>query len=78
VLETGRGPGSPPRTAGPVRREASAFDRSVHGISWVLIRFMLLTPPLVLMANAALRGRGLETLPFAVAVAVGLTPRCSR
>ncbi|MFF9125139.1 magnesium-translocating P-type ATPase [Streptomyces sp. NPDC014889] len=60
---TGRG------RAGP-----SAFDRSVRGISWVLIRFMLLTPPLVLMANAALRGRGLETLPFAVAVAVGLTP----
>ncbi|MEU2435504.1 magnesium-translocating P-type ATPase [Streptomyces rubradiris] len=56
------------------RREAGAFDRSVHGISWILIRFMLLTPPLVLMANAALRGRGLETLPFAVAVAVGLTP----
>ncbi|WP_055558041.1 magnesium-translocating P-type ATPase [Streptomyces sp. NBRC 110028] len=63
--------------AGHVRtrhRAASAFDRSVQGISWVLIRFMLLTPPLVLMANAALRGRGLETLPFAVAVAVGLTP----
>ncbi|MEU6660313.1 magnesium-translocating P-type ATPase [Streptomyces sp. NPDC046821] len=58
--------------AGP--RTPTAFDRSVHGISWVLIRFMLLTPPLVLMANAALRGRGLETLPFAVAVAVGLTP----
>ncbi|MFF8394005.1 magnesium-translocating P-type ATPase [Streptomyces sp. NPDC016172] len=55
-------------------REGGAFDRSVHGISWVLIRFMLLTPPLVLMANAALRDRGLETLPFAVAVAVGLTP----
>ncbi|MFF3920681.1 magnesium-translocating P-type ATPase [Streptomyces sp. NPDC001852] len=60
------------RTAG--RPEPSAFDRSVHGVSWILIRFMLLTPPLVLMANAALRGRGLETLPFAVAVAVGLTP----
>ncbi len=56
------------------RPEPSAFDRSVHGVSWILIRFMLLTPPLVLMANAALRGRGLETLPFAVAVAVGLTP----
>ncbi|MFI0878862.1 magnesium-translocating P-type ATPase [Streptomyces parvus] len=56
------------------QRDASAFDRSVRGISWTLIRFMLLTPPLVLMANAALRGRGLETLPFAVAVAVGLTP----
>ncbi|MFI2236937.1 magnesium-translocating P-type ATPase [Streptomyces chrestomyceticus] len=55
-------------------RPTSAFDRSVNGVSWTLIRFMLLTPPLVLMANAALRGRGLETLPFAVAVAVGLTP----
>ncbi|MEW2489067.1 magnesium-translocating P-type ATPase [Streptomyces sp. NPDC048411] len=52
----------------------SAFDRDVHGIAWILIRFMLLTPPLVLMANAALRDRGLETLPFAVAVAVSLTP----
>ncbi|MFB7597152.1 magnesium-translocating P-type ATPase [Streptomyces sp. NPDC056160] len=56
------------------RPRTSAFDRSVHGISWLLIRFMLLTPPLVLTANAALRGRGLETLPFAVAVAVGLSP----
>lgn len=60
---------------GPARqRRETAFDRSVHGISWALIRFALLTPPLVLMANAALRGRGLETLPFAVAVAVGMTP----
>ncbi|MEU0675340.1 magnesium-translocating P-type ATPase [Streptomyces sp. NPDC006172] len=59
---------------GSGRSERSAFDRSVHGVSWILIRFMLLTPPLVLAADAALRGRGLETLPFAVAVAVGLTP----
>ncbi|MBV1948001.1 magnesium-translocating P-type ATPase [Streptomyces sp. BV129] len=58
----------------PFRRGPSAFDRSVHGISWVLVRFMLLTPPLVLMAGAALHGRGTQTLPFAVAVAVGLTP----
>ncbi|WP_369252096.1 magnesium-translocating P-type ATPase [Streptomyces sp. R41] len=74
--------GDPAHSDSPLHREpsanagasASAFDRSVHGISWVLIRFMLLTPPLVLMADAALRGRGVETLPFAVAVAVGLTP----
>ena len=59
---------------GVVRREGSAFDRSLYGVSWVLIRFMLLAPPLVLMASAALRGQGPETLPFAVAVAVGLTP----
>jgi Mg2+-importing ATPase len=58
----------------PEAREPSAFDRSVHGIARVLVRFMLLTPPLVLMAGAALRGRGLQTLPFAVSVAVGLTP----
>ncbi|MFH9431056.1 magnesium-translocating P-type ATPase [Streptomyces sp. NPDC017615] len=58
----------------PFRRGPSAFDRSVRGISWVLVRFMLLTPPLVLMAGAALHGRGTQTLPFAVAVAVGLTP----
>ncbi|MER8010018.1 HAD-IC family P-type ATPase [Streptomyces sp. NPDC094149] len=89
VLETGprtrlgaahdAGPRAAPRrragrSGGTVPPEAGSFDRSVHGISWVLIRFMLLTPPLVLMAGAALRGRGLETLPFAVAVAVGLTP----
>ncbi|GAA2775133.1 magnesium-translocating P-type ATPase [Streptomyces showdoensis] len=60
--------------AAPGGRRDSAFDQAVHGISWTLIRFMLLTPPLVLMAGAALHGRGLETLPFAVAVAVGLTP----
>ncbi|GLW97670.1 magnesium-translocating P-type ATPase [Microtetraspora sp. NBRC 16547] len=52
----------------------SSFDRSVNGISWLLIRFMLLIPPVVLVADAAVRGRGLATLPFAVAVAVGLTP----
>ncbi|MFE7711061.1 magnesium-translocating P-type ATPase [Streptomyces sp. NPDC057486] len=56
------------------KRRGSNFDQAVQGISWTLIRFMLLTPPLVLMAGAALHGRGLETLPFAVAVAVGLTP----
>ncbi|MER5431437.1 magnesium-translocating P-type ATPase [Streptomyces sp. NPDC002588] len=74
VLTTGARTRFAAALGGPPRREPSAFDRSVHGISWVLIRFMLLTPPLVLMANAALRGRGLTTLPFAVAVAVGLTP----
>ncbi|MEU9884849.1 magnesium-translocating P-type ATPase [Sphaerisporangium sp. NPDC051011] len=56
------------------RRAASAFDRSVNGISWSLVRFMVLIPPLALIVNVVLRGRGLEALPFAVAVAVGLTP----
>ncbi|UQI47941.1 HAD-IC family P-type ATPase [Streptomyces sp. HU2014] len=60
---------------GPERTRAPRpFDRSVNGIAWTLVRFMLLTAPVVLIAGALLRGRGLETLPFAVAVAVGLTP----
>ncbi|MGA5757126.1 HAD-IC family P-type ATPase [Nonomuraea bangladeshensis] len=55
-------------------RRTSAFDRSVYGLSWVLVRGMLVIPPVALVANAVLRGKGLEALPFAVAVAVGLTP----
>ncbi|MEU8582146.1 magnesium-translocating P-type ATPase [Streptomyces abikoensis] len=65
--DTGPGPGGRGRLPRP-------FDRSVNGIAWTLIRFMLLTAPLVLLADALVRGRGLATLPFAVAVAVGLTP----
>ncbi|WP_433544204.1 magnesium-translocating P-type ATPase (plasmid) [Streptomyces sp. CA-294286] len=74
VLATGADTHFAAARGAPRRPVVSAFDRSVRGISWTLVRFMLLTPPLVLLANAALRGRGLETLPFAVAVAVGLTP----
>ncbi|MEV3981671.1 magnesium-translocating P-type ATPase [Nonomuraea sp. NPDC049758] len=55
-------------------RGRSAFDQSVNGISWILVRLMLVVPPVALVAGAVLRDRGLEALPFAVAVAVGLTP----
>lgn len=76
VVATGAGTvlsGALPR-AGGRPRPPSPFDRSVNGIAWTLIRLTLLIAPLVLIAGALLRGRGLETLPFAVAVAVGLTP----
>ncbi|MEV0627940.1 HAD-IC family P-type ATPase [Nonomuraea wenchangensis] len=59
---------------GRAGRRTSAFDRSVYGLSWVLVRGMLVIPPVALVANAVLRGKGLEAAPFAVAVAVGLTP----
>ncbi|WP_372509589.1 magnesium-translocating P-type ATPase [Streptomyces humicola] len=59
---------------GLARRRVSAFDRSVNGVSWTLIRFMALTVALVLTACAMVTGRGLEMLPFAVALAVGMTP----
>ncbi|WEH26168.1 HAD-IC family P-type ATPase [Streptomyces sp. AM 3-1-1] len=55
-------------------RPASAFAASVRGVAWTLVRFMLLVPPLVLCADALAQGQGAQTLPFAVAVAVGLTP----
>ncbi|MBH1937069.1 magnesium-translocating P-type ATPase [Streptomyces sp. AV19] len=64
----------PDSRRGARERRTTPFDRSVNGIAWTLVRFMLLTAPLVLVASALLRGRGMETLPFAVAVAVGLTP----
>ncbi|MDF5753603.1 magnesium-translocating P-type ATPase [Spongiactinospora sp. TRM90649] len=55
-------------------RARPAFDRAVDGISWLLVRFMLLVPPVALVADAIVQGRGLEAVPFIVAVAVGLTP----
>ncbi|AEW95788.1 MULTISPECIES: magnesium-translocating P-type ATPase [Streptomycetaceae] len=58
----------------PEGRRSGAFDACVNSISWTLIRFMLLAAPLVLATGALMRGRGLEIWPFAVAVAVGLTP----
>ncbi|MDT0450994.1 magnesium-translocating P-type ATPase [Streptomyces hesseae] len=80
VVATGRDTvlsGALPASGGDTnkgKRLLRPFDRSVNGIAWTLIRFMLLTAPLVLLADALVRGRGLATLPFAVAVAVGLTP----
>ncbi|MFC5146359.1 HAD-IC family P-type ATPase [Streptomyces aureoversilis] len=65
-------PGVLPQDRG--RRLPGPFDRSVNGIAWTLVRCMLLVAPLVLVTSALVRGRGMETLPFAVAVAVGLTP----
>ncbi|WP_016906302.1 magnesium-translocating P-type ATPase [Streptomyces xiaopingdaonensis] len=56
------------------RRGGGAFDRAVSQVAWMLMRFMLLLPPAALLVDALLRGRGLATLPFAVAVAVALTP----
>ncbi|WP_432106737.1 magnesium-translocating P-type ATPase [Streptomyces sp. AA1529] len=56
------------------RPRQSAFDRALHGTAWILVRFMLLTPPVVLAADAAVSGRGVAILPFAIAVAVSLTP----
>jgi Mg2+-importing ATPase len=56
------------------RSRERPFDRSVKGVSWLLVRLMALVPPLVLAAGAVLHRSSPESPAFAVAVAVGLTP----
>ncbi|GAB1817636.1 magnesium-translocating P-type ATPase [Herbidospora sp. RD11066] len=69
--------GAATRLAGTGRRAAvrtTPFRHSVNGISWMLVRLTLLIPPIALLLNALVHDRGPEALPFALAVAVGLTP----
>jgi len=56
------------------RRPATAFDRGVNSVSWLLIRFMLVMVPIVLLLNGYSKGDWGDALLFALAVAVGLTP----
>ncbi|WP_092878838.1 magnesium-translocating P-type ATPase [Izhakiella capsodis] len=55
-------------------RPQTAFDRGVNSVSKLLIRFMLVMVPIVLLINGFTRSDWGETLMFALAVAVGLTP----
>lgn len=56
------------------QRAATAFDRGVNSVSWLLIRFMALMVPVVLLLNGFTKGDWLDASLFALAVAVGLTP----
>ena len=56
------------------QRAATAFDRGVNSVSWLLIRFMALMVPVVLLLNGFTKGDWLDATLFALAVAVGLTP----
>ncbi|TNV17336.1 magnesium-translocating P-type ATPase [Buttiauxella sp. B2] len=55
-------------------RSQTAFDRGVNSVSWLLIRFMLVMVPVVFMINGVMKGDWWDSLLFAMAVAVGLTP----
>src|SRR5215475_4797131 len=52
----------------------TSFDIGINRVSWMLIRFLLVMTPLVFLINAITKGELLESLLFAVSVAVGLTP----
>ncbi|WP_198168081.1 magnesium-translocating P-type ATPase [Herbidospora yilanensis] len=69
--------GAATRLAGAGRAaivRVTPFRHSVNGISWMLVRLTVLIPPVALLANALVHDRGPAALPFALAVAVGLTP----
>jgi P-type Mg2+ transporter len=57
------------------KRAPTSFDRGVNGVSWLLIRFMLVMVPLVFLINGLTKGNWVGAFFFAVAVAVGLTPQ---
>lgn len=56
------------------KRAPTSFDRGVNGISWLLIRFMLVMVPLVFIINGWSKGNWVEAFFFGLSVAVGLTP----
>jgi Mg2+-importing ATPase len=58
----------------PYPRGRTTFDRDVRGISWTLIRFMLLGVVLVLAVTDFHRDTWLQSCLYAVTVAVGLIP----
>ncbi len=55
-------------------RPLTSFDKGISKVSWMLIRFLMVMTPLVLLINGISKGDWLESLLFAVSVAVGLTP----
>ena len=57
-------------------RVPTQFQQGINRVSWVLIRFMLVMAPIVMLINGFTKGDWLEALLFALAIAVGLTPRC--
>ena len=55
-------------------RSLTSFDKGISKVSWMLIRFLMVMTPLVFLINGISKGDWLESLLFAVSVAVGLTP----
>ncbi|HCC36141.1 MAG TPA: magnesium-translocating P-type ATPase [Treponema sp.] len=52
----------------------TSFEKGVHSVSWILIRFMLVMTPVVFLVNGLTKGDWPEAFLFALSVAVGLTP----
>jgi Mg2+-importing ATPase len=55
-------------------RPLTSFDKGISKVSWMLVYFLMVMTPLVFLINGISKGDWLESLLFAVSVAVGLTP----
>lgn len=56
------------------KRPETSFDKGVNSVSWLLIRFMMVMVPVVFLVNGLIKGNWMDSVLFALAVAVGLTP----
>jgi len=56
------------------KRSQTNFDKGINSVSWLLIRFMAIMVPIVFVATGLTKGDWLNSLLFAMSVAVGLTP----
>ena len=56
------------------KRTLTSFDKGINGVSWVLIRFMLVMVPVVFFLNGFTKHDWGQAFFFALSVAVGLTP----
>lgn len=55
-------------------RAKNSFERGVDSVSSLLIRLMLVMVPVVFLINGITKGDWLQSMLFAVTIAVGLTP----
>ncbi|MBO4389603.1 MAG: magnesium-translocating P-type ATPase, partial [Lachnospiraceae bacterium] len=54
--------------------EKSAFEKNLDSVSKLLIRFMLITVPVIFIANLITKGNWLQSLMFGITIAVGIMP----
>ena len=54
--------------------EKSAFEKNLDSVSRLLIRFMLITVPVIFIANFLTKGSWLQSLMFGITIAVGIMP----
>jgi Mg2+-importing ATPase len=56
------------------QKAMTSFDKGVNGVSFLLLRFMLVMAPVVFLINGLIKKDWTEAFFFALSVAVGLTP----